>query len=157
MKKHCIVAKKMEISLVMPVKFWHTSLRFWFFLSYLITTVNKSLHLTNSKKNGSSLRFDRCMDVQALWWWYTLGSKKILKSQLKFLCHDDFMEFVLQNSVCQKEGKFREIAEVLWFKCKFIIYLSTLFYSFRYSALSVCALWNTEKKSLCQLLSTYDE
>ena len=23
----------------MPVKFWHTSLRFWFFLSYLITTV----------------------------------------------------------------------------------------------------------------------
>ena len=22
----------------MPVKFWHTSLRFWFFLSYLITT-----------------------------------------------------------------------------------------------------------------------
>ena len=25
----------------MPVKFWHTSLRFWFFLSYLITTVLK--------------------------------------------------------------------------------------------------------------------
>ena len=25
----------------MPVKFWHTSLRFWFFLSYLITTVPK--------------------------------------------------------------------------------------------------------------------
>ena len=25
----------------MPVKFWHTSLRFWFFLSYLITTVWK--------------------------------------------------------------------------------------------------------------------
>ena len=23
----------------MPVKFWHTNLRFWFFLSYLITTV----------------------------------------------------------------------------------------------------------------------
>ena len=77
-----------------------------------------------------------------------IGVKKILKSQLKFLCHDDFMEFVLQNSVCQKEGKFREIAEVLWFECKFIIYLSTLFYSFRYSALSVCALWNTEKISL---------
>ena len=27
----------------MPVKFWHTSLRFWFFLSYLITTVKESL------------------------------------------------------------------------------------------------------------------
>ena len=25
----------------MPVKFWHTSLRFWFFLSYLITTVKE--------------------------------------------------------------------------------------------------------------------
>ena len=31
----------------------------------------------------------------------------------KILCHDDFMEFVLQNPVCQKEGKFCEIAEVL--------------------------------------------
>ena len=27
----------------MPVKFWHTSLRFWFLLSYLITTVSFSI------------------------------------------------------------------------------------------------------------------
>ena len=25
----------------MPVKFWHTIVRFWFFLSYLITTVER--------------------------------------------------------------------------------------------------------------------
>ena len=30
----------------------------------------------------------------------------------KILCHNDFMEFVLQKSVCQKEGKFCQIAEV---------------------------------------------
>ena len=36
MKKHC---GQKNWRLVMPVKFWHTSLRFWFFLSYLITTV----------------------------------------------------------------------------------------------------------------------
>ena len=29
----------------MPVKFWHTNLRFWFFLSYLITTVPSLLYM----------------------------------------------------------------------------------------------------------------
>ena len=34
MKNHC---GQKNWRLVMPVKFWHSSLRFWFFLSYLIT------------------------------------------------------------------------------------------------------------------------
>ena len=36
----------------MPVKFWHTSLRFWFFLNYLITTVTLEVQkvLTFKKK-----------------------------------------------------------------------------------------------------------
>ena len=57
----------------MPVKFWHTSLRFWFFLSYLITTVThpqvwrpailKSefwIHMTN---NVTTVLIERLNDV----------------------------------------------------------------------------------------------
>ena len=34
----------------MPVKFWHTIARFWIFLSYLITTVNKTKIKRDKKK-----------------------------------------------------------------------------------------------------------
>ena len=37
MKKHC---GQKNWRKVIPVKFWYTSLRFWFFFSYLITTVS---------------------------------------------------------------------------------------------------------------------
>ena len=41
----------------MPVKFWHTSLRFWFCLSYLITTVcpGKNLKQITSAPSNSTI------------------------------------------------------------------------------------------------------
>ena len=40
----------------MPVKFGQTSIRFWFFLSYQITTVSVEILLMNNK-NAFYLRF----------------------------------------------------------------------------------------------------
>ena len=61
----------------MPVKFWHMSLRFWFFLSYLITTVRQTflVNLTSLTKSINWLRqeerngetqpeIDRKIDIQ---------------------------------------------------------------------------------------------
>ena len=66
----------------MPVKFWHTSLRFWFFLSYLITTV--------------STRFDE--HKQCKFWFLSLYFKlAILYSPILY-----HLGFVLENSLHAK-------------------------------------------------------
>ena len=49
----------------MPVKFGHTSLRFWFFLSYLITTVPKTNHVLKQLRSEKSLWLHR---IWALSW-----------------------------------------------------------------------------------------
>ena len=51
MKKHC---GHKNWRLVMPVKFWHMSLRFWFFLSYLIDTVTDFYNKKKSRVHISS-------------------------------------------------------------------------------------------------------
>ena len=43
----------------MPVKCWQTIVRFWFFLSYLITTVSKTI-LFSLLKNENKIRFFVC-------------------------------------------------------------------------------------------------
>ena len=58
----------------MPVKFWHTSLRFWFFLSYLITIVHKVLY-KNTYFDGFCLdpNFRLVSPLSTLWWqWFCL-------------------------------------------------------------------------------------
>ena len=46
----------------MPVKFWHTSLRFWFFLSYLFTTVQIVFNKFSATTN---LRWIHCVALEA--------------------------------------------------------------------------------------------
>ena len=53
----------------MPVKFWQTNVRFWFFLSYLITTVHKMFHCAESKVGR------------------TMGGGELPKQQTKTYCY----------------------------------------------------------------------
>ena len=43
----------------MPVKFWQTSLRFWLFLSYLITTVIENVYLVEKQNKDNFENFFR--------------------------------------------------------------------------------------------------
>ena len=47
----------------MPVKFWQTSIRFWFFLSYLITTVLPDIKSTSVYCQSATSRICCCRNV----------------------------------------------------------------------------------------------
>jgi hypothetical protein len=56
-------------SLVMPAKFWQTIVRFWIFLSYLITTVNNIFTLMRGSSHSRSVLIGvkyRTLDVVIL-------------------------------------------------------------------------------------------
>ena len=53
----------------MAVKFWQTSLRFWFFLSYLITTVIENVYLIEKQNKGNFEIFFRRFKIRENMWW----------------------------------------------------------------------------------------
>ena len=64
----------------MPVKFRQTIVRFWFFLSYLITTVKESLKLHNQYSHNDRSSYDlkhanhfphKRWSLEGLWKWET--------------------------------------------------------------------------------------
>ena len=61
MKKHC-GQNIWDKSCHVPVKFWHTSLRFWFSLSYLFTTVQIVFNKFSATTNH---RWIHCVALEA--------------------------------------------------------------------------------------------